>query len=103
MKPTLLPTLIELALVTDWHKPEESAHGGAMPPQPVTLAAVEEKPLVEWGEFAGRIDAIESVELRPRVSGLLTEVRFQSGTMVNAGDVLFIIDPRPFQAVADKA
>jgi RND family efflux transporter MFP subunit len=103
MKLMLLPTLSALAFLAACEKPPEAKHEGGPPPQPVTLAAVEEKPLVEWGEFAGRIDAIESVELRPRVSGLLTEVRFQSGALVKEGDVLFVIDPRPFQAVVDKA
>jgi RND family efflux transporter MFP subunit len=99
----ILPTLTALALLTACGKPPEEAQNGGMPPQPVTLAPVEEKALVEWGEFAGRIEAVESVELRPRVSGLLTEVRFQSGALVNRGDVLFVIDGRVFQAAADKA
>jgi RND family efflux transporter MFP subunit len=98
----ILPALTVFALLTGCQKPPEEAHHGP-PPQPVTLASVEEKPLVEWGEFAGRIDAIESVELRPRVSGLLTDVRLQSGALVKEGDVLFVIDRRPFEAVADKA
>lgn len=51
----------------------------------------------------GRIEAVESVELRPRVSGYLTEARFQPGSLVKQGDVLFVIDPRPYQAAADKA
>jgi RND family efflux transporter MFP subunit len=68
------------------------------PPPTVTVAPVEQKELVEWNEFTGRTDAVESVEVRPRVSGYLQEVRFQSGQLVKKGDVLFVIDPRWHQA-----
>lgn len=95
----LLPVL---TLLSACGKPPEAGQS-SVAPQPVTLAAVEERALVEWGEFAGRIEAVESVELRPRVSGLLTEVRFQAGAMVKQGDVLFVIDARPYQAAADRA
>ena len=68
-----------------------------MPPAPVTLAPVEQKELVEWEEFTGRVEAVETVELRPRVSGYITQVHFQAGALVNKGDVLFTIDQRPFE------
>src|SRR5580658_6352333 len=68
------------------------------PPPAVTVAPVEQKELVEWDEFTGRTEAVESVEIRPRVSGYIQEVRFQSGQMVKKGDVLFMIDPRWHQA-----
>ena len=102
MKHPLL-LLLPLALLSACSKPPEGASGGAPPPQPVTLAPVEQKELIEWGEFAGRIEAKESVELRPRVSGYLTEAKFQAGALVDEKDVLFVIDPRPYQALADKA
>jgi multidrug efflux system membrane fusion protein len=71
----------------------------APPPSPtVTVAPVEQKELVEWEEFTGRTEAVESVEVRPRVSGYIQEVRFQSGQLVKKGDVLFVIDPRWHQA-----
>jgi len=74
----------------------------AAPQQPapptVTVAQVEQKDLVEWDEFTGRTEAVESVEVRPRVSGYVQEVRFQSGQLVKKGDVLFVIDPRWHQA-----
>lgn len=69
----------------------------AMPPAPVTLAAVEQKELVEWQEFTGRVEPMETVELRPRVSGYITEVHFQAGSLVKKDDILFTIDQRPFQ------
>jgi len=68
------------------------------PPPSVSVAPVEEKEVVEWDEFTGRTEAVETVEVRPRVSGHIQEVRFQSGALVKKGDVLFIIDPRWHQA-----
>src|SRR5205823_2063659 len=68
------------------------------PPPSVSVAAVEQKEVVEWDEFTGRTEAVETVEVRPRVSGHIQEVRFQSGALVKKGDVLFIIDPRWHQA-----
>ena len=71
-------------------------------PPPVTVAPVERKEIVEQDEFTGRIEPVESVEVRPRVSGYLQEVRFQSGQMVKKGAVLFVIDPRWHQATFDQ-
>jgi multidrug efflux system membrane fusion protein len=68
----------------------------------VTVAAVEKKEIVEWDEFTGRIEPVESVEVRPRVSGYIQEVRFQSGQLVRKGQVLFLIDPRWHQAAFDQ-
>ncbi len=74
-----------------------------MPPPPVTVAPPEQRELVEQDELSTRLDAVDSVELRPRVSGYLTEIRFQAGQRVHHGDVLMVIDPRPFQAVLQRA
>jgi RND family efflux transporter MFP subunit len=73
-----------------------------MPPPPVTVAVVEQRELVEWDEFTGRTAPVEFVEVRPRVSGHIQEVRFQSGQLVKKGDVLFVIDPRWQQAELDQ-
>lgn len=80
-------------------------HAAPQPPPPptVTVAPVEQKELVEWAEFTGRTEAVESVEVRPRVSGYIQEVRFQSGQLVKKGDVLFVIDPRWHQAAFNRA
>jgi len=67
-------------------------------PPVVTVAPVEQQALIEWDEFTGRTEPVESVEVRPRVSGYIQEVRFQSGQLVKKGDVLFVIDPRWHQA-----
>jgi RND family efflux transporter MFP subunit len=72
------------------------------PPAAVTVAPVEQKEIVEWSEFTGRTEPVDSVEIRPRVSGYIQEVRFQSGQLVKKGDVLFVIDPRWNQAVFDQ-
>lgn len=68
-----------------------------MPPSPVTLATVEQKELVEWEEFTGRVEPVETVELRPRISGYITEVHFQAGSLVAKDDILYTIDQRPFK------
>jgi RND family efflux transporter MFP subunit len=68
----------------------------------VTVAPVEEKDVVEWSEFTGHVQPVESVDVRPKVSGYIQEIRFQSGQLVNKGDVLFVIDPRWTKAVFDQ-
>lgn len=73
------------------------------PPPSVTVAPVEQREIVEWDEFTGRTAPVETVEVRPRVSGYVQEVRFQSGQLVKKGDVLFVIDPRWHQADYDRA
>lgn len=69
---------------------------------PVSSAVVLEKAIVETQEFSGRLEAIETVEIRPRVAGYITAVNFKPGAEVKKGDVLFVIDPRPYQAEADR-
>src|SRR3989442_7137857 len=71
-------------------------------PPVVTVAPVERQELIEWDEFTGRTEPVESVEVRPRVSGYIQEVRFQSGQLVKKSDVLFVIDPRWHQAEFDR-
>jgi RND family efflux transporter MFP subunit len=66
------------------------------------VAPVEQREIVEWSEFTGRTEPVDSVEVRPRVSGYIQEVRFQSGQLVKKGDVLFTIDPRWHQAEFDR-
>lgn len=69
-----------------------------MPAAKVSVAEVIEQPLNEWDEFTGRLEAPESVQIRPRVSGFVDKVSFNEGALVKKGDLLFQIDPRPFQA-----
>ena len=69
-----------------------------MPVAKVSVAEVIEQPINEWDEFTGRLEAPESVEVRPRVSGYIDKVAFDEGSLVKKVDLLFQIDPRPFQA-----
>lgn len=69
-----------------------------MPAPKVSVAEVIEQPINEWDEFTGRLEAPRSVEVRPRVSGYIDKVAFAEGSLVSKGDLLFQIDPRPFEA-----
>ncbi len=71
---------------------------GAMPPAGVTVSHPLERDVIEWAEYTGQFAAMEYVELRSRVSGYLMEIHFKDGQTVNKGDLLFVIDPRPFEA-----
>jgi membrane fusion protein, multidrug efflux system len=73
------------------------------PPPKVTVAPVVEKEITEWNEYIGRTDAVESVEVRARVSGYLTSVDFKPGSLVKKGDLLFTIDDRPYKADVARA
>jgi RND family efflux transporter MFP subunit len=75
----------------------------APPPPQVTVAQVLEKRVKDWDEFTGRLQAIETVEIRPRVSGYIDKVAFTEGSLVKRGALLFVIDPRPYQAEYDRA
>ena len=72
-------------------------------PLPVNVVTVIEKEVNEWDEFTGRLEAVESVEIRPRVSGYITEIHFDAGAIIKKGDLLYVIDPRPYQADFDRA
>lgn len=74
-----------------------------MPQPEVSVAVVVQKPVSDWDEYVGRIEAIESVELRPRVAGYLAGVHFKEGGNVTQGDLLFTIDDREYKAAANAA
>src|SRR5829696_13420 len=97
----LAAAVLIMALVTGCKPANAQQHGGIQPPT-VTVAPVEQREIVEWDEFTGRTEPVESVEVRPRVSGHIQEVRFQSGQLVKKGDVLFVVDPRWYQADFDR-
>ena len=75
----------------------------AAPPPLVTVAPVQEREIQDFAVVTARTDAVASVEIRARVSGYLTETKFKDGQEVKKGDVLFVIDPRPYQADLDRA
>lgn len=89
------------ALVSGCERKPAATDAAPQPPQ-VTVAPVEQKEIVEWSEFTGRTEAVEAVEIRPRVTGYIQEVLFQSGQLVKKGDVLFKIDPRWHKAEFDR-
>jgi multidrug efflux system membrane fusion protein len=74
----------------------------ASAPPEITVAQVIHRPLREWQEFSGRLQAVNTVEIRPRVSGYVDRVTFEDGARVKKGQLLFQIDPRPFQAEVDR-
>jgi RND family efflux transporter MFP subunit len=80
-----------------------SQAGAAAPPPEVTVAHPRAERLVEWTEFTGRFEAVERVEVRARVSGYLNSVDFRDGQVVEKGQVLFLIDPRPFEVAFQRA
>lgn len=83
---------------------DEKAQSQAVPPAPVvTVAQPVKRTVTDWDEFTGRFDAIEEVEVRARVGGFVNSVEFRDGAIVHRGDLLYIIDPRPFEAVALQA
>lgn len=73
------------------------------PPPKVTVVEPVVRPLVEWDRFPGRVEPVEAVEIRSRVSGYLHSHHFEEGALVEEGTLLFKIDPRPFQADLDRA
>src|SRR5271165_2047890 len=82
---------------------KQSTQAPAPPPPPVTVATPIRKEVVEWDEYTGRTEAVESVDVRPRVSGYIDQISFKDGQLVKPGDILFVIDPRPYQHVLDQA
>lgn len=70
---------------------------------PVSVATVAEQPIALWDEFSGRLEAVQRVDLRPRVAGAVQTVNFREGSLVQAGDLLFSLDPAPFAAEVDRA
>jgi membrane fusion protein, multidrug efflux system len=83
-------------------QPTSGAPKSAPPAAQVTVAEVVHRPLRDWSEFTGRLEAVQSVEIRPRVSGYIDRIGFEEGVRVKKGQILFRIDPRPFRAEAER-
>ncbi|MGI9087040.1 MAG: efflux RND transporter periplasmic adaptor subunit [Chthoniobacterales bacterium] len=73
------------------------------PPPAVTVTKALQKEVTEWDDYTGRLAAVDEVEIRAQVSGYLESIHFKDGQIVKKGDLLFVIDPRPYQAVLDRA
>jgi multidrug efflux system membrane fusion protein len=95
-----LALVIAFALSACSDKPPQQA---AQPVPPVTVAQPVKRTVTDWDEFTGRFEAVEEVQVRARVGGFVTSVEFRDGAIVHAGDLLYVIDPRPFEAVAKQA
>jgi multidrug efflux system membrane fusion protein len=95
-----LVVLLALALTGCGDKPGPQAAPAA---PPVTVAQPTKRTVTDWDEFTGRFEAVEEVQVKARVGGFVTNVEFKDGDMVRAGDLLYIIDPRPFEAVSTQA
>ena len=72
-------------------------------PPTVLVAQPLAQKVVDWDDFVGHFEAVEQVDVRPRVSGYLQKVAFRDGAYVRKGQTLFVIDPRPYQAAFDQA
>src|SRR4051794_36775346 len=100
--PGPLVLLLALTLSGCGEKPQQQA-AAAPPPPPVTVAPPVKRTVTDWDEFTGRFQAVEEVQVRARVGGAVTNVEFRDGAIVHAGDLLYVIDARPFEAVAEQA
>src|SRR6478609_846497 len=98
LRPLIL--LLALALSGCGDKPGPQAAPAA---PPVTVAQPSKRTVTDWDEFTGRFEAVEEVQVRARVGGFVTSVEFRDGAIVHAGDLLYVIDPRPFEAIALQA
>ncbi len=98
----LTPLLVLLAAALSGCDEKPAAQAAAAPPA-VTVAQPVRRTVTDWDEFTGRFDAVEQVQVRARVGGFITGVEFRDGAFVKAGDLLYLIDARPFEAVATQA
>ena len=92
--------VLALALAGCGDKSEPQA---AVAPPSVTIAQPTKRTVTDWDEFTGRFEAVEEVQVRARVGGFVTSVEFRDGAFVKTGDLLYVIDARPFEAVAEQA
>ncbi|HWY62446.1 MAG TPA: efflux RND transporter periplasmic adaptor subunit [Rhizomicrobium sp.] len=106
---SFLAGLALIALGGGWYAIHHIAPAGASqvaaasPAVPVNVMTARPQTVRIWSEFSGKLDAVDYAEIRPEVGGRITEIRFRDGQNVNAGDILFVIDPRPYQAAVAKA
>lgn len=101
LKPLLVLGL--LAALAGCNRNAAAPHAGMPPPPDVSVAAVVSKPVRQWDAFTGRVAATDSVDVRARVSGYVQRVVYKEGDEVKQGELLFVIDPRPYKAALDNA
>jgi RND family efflux transporter MFP subunit len=95
-----LVVLLAITLSGCGDKPPQQA---AAAPPPVTVAQPTKRTVTDWDEFTGRFEAVEEVQVRARVGGFVSSVEFRDGAIVHTGDLLYVIDARPFEATALQA
>lgn len=91
------------AAATVWGAASAMAQSAAPPAIPVVVATPLSKKIATWDEFSGRLEAVQRVDVRPRISGFIEQIHFTDGAMVKAGDLLFTIDKRPFEIAVEVA
>ena len=115
LKRPALPAGVDTALTSWPHMADPAAGAGAVRVRrqaaaapaaaapPVTVAQPVKRTVTDWDEFTGRFEAVQEVQVRARVGGFVTIVEFRDGSIVKTGDLLYVIDARPFEAVAEQA
>ncbi len=96
-------TIAVIVLVQKSTPAQASAPQGAPPPMPVSVAMVTESDIAAWDEFSGRLEAVERVDIRPRIGGVVLAKHFNEGALVAKGDLLLTIDPAPYEADVARA
>jgi membrane fusion protein, multidrug efflux system len=99
---SILASICSIVLTACSHSHAQSGSNAAPPPPAVTVAQVIARPLHHWDELTGELQAVNTVEVRPRVSGFIDSVQFTEGARVSKGQVLFQIDPRPFEIEIER-
>ncbi len=100
---TLRQTIIAVVSSVTLAACSGNSEEAAPPPPEVTVSAPETRAITDWDEYTGQFDAVEGVEVRSRVNGYLEQTHFREGAIVRRGQLLFTIDPRPFQAAVARA
>ncbi|HEX7801731.1 MAG TPA: efflux RND transporter periplasmic adaptor subunit [Pseudoxanthomonas sp.] len=103
LRTTALGVVLALTVAVITGCSSEAAETGMPPPPDVSAATVLVKQISQWDDFSGRVEAVENVDLRPRVSGYIDRVNYEEGQEVRKGDVLFTIDSRSYRAELARA
>ena len=101
--PVVAVTLLAASAVSGCQEESPQAGPSAAPPPAVTVVPVTRQAVIEAVDFVGRVEAIDHVDLRARVTGFLIERAFEEGEDVAEGDLLFVIEPEPYEAAAARA
>jgi len=99
---SILAAICVAVLAACGHSQAHLASNAAAPQPAVTVAQVISRPLHHWDELTGELQAVNAVDVRPRVSGFIDTVHFTEGARVSKGQLLFLIDPRPFQIEIER-